>query len=122
MRAGNRKGWDFSAFDSGIGRKICSDRYLCLYVRWYVGYFGGCIYFRRERVGLSYRSCSPALVFCFMYCFMLSSFCLAYVCVFFLCRLFLFVFFFLDVFKSTMWSNLQAAVPPNDHHLGPLAS
>ena len=32
---------------------------LCLYVRWYVGYFGGCIYIRRERVDLSSRSRVP---------------------------------------------------------------
>ena len=33
--------WYFPAFDSGISRKICSHRYLCLYVRWYVGYILG---------------------------------------------------------------------------------
>ena len=32
-----------------------------------------------------------------------------------------FFFFLADVFKSTMWSNLQAAVPPVDHHLRALA-
>ena len=29
--------------------------------------------------------------------------------------------FFVDVFKSTLWSNLQAAVPPDHHHLRALA-
>ena len=35
--------------------------------------------------------------------------------------LFVFFLFFVDVFKSTIWSNLQAAVPADDHHLRALA-
>ena len=38
----------------------------------------------------------------------------------FVCRVCPFVFFFflfVDVFQSAMWSNLQAAVPRDDHHL-----
>ena len=56
----------FPTFDSGISRKICSLRYLCVFVRWYVRYFGGCIYISCERVGLSSRSRFPAFVFCFI--------------------------------------------------------
>ena len=87
---------------------------VCLCV--YKGSVGGCTFFRRESVGLSSRSRVPAFVFCFLYYFMLLYFCLA--CVLFV----LFCFsFFVDVFKSTMWSNLQAAVPPDEHHFGVLA-
>ena len=79
------------------------------------GVFWRVYIFWRERVGLSSRSRFPAFVFCFMFYFMLSYFCLACVSLCFL------LFLFEDVFKSTMWSNLQAAVPPDDHHLRALA-
>ena len=36
-------------------------------MRWYMGYFDECIYFRPESVSLSSRSRFPAFVFCFMF-------------------------------------------------------
>ena len=81
-----------------------------------MGYFGGCIYISRERVGLSSRSRFPAFVFCFMSCFMLSYFCLACVSLFSSIS-----FFFVDLLKSTLWSNLQAVVPSDDHQLRALS-
>ena len=70
-----------------------------LYMRLYVGYFGECIYFRRESVGFSSGSRFPGS--CFVLCFYISV-------------------WPGDCFP-TMWANLQAAVPPDDHHLRVLA-
>ena len=108
--------WYFPAFDSGISRKLCSQRTLLVCLCVYKGSVGGCTFFRRESVGLSSRSRVPAFVFCFLYYFILLHFCLACVS---LC--FLLFFIFVGVFKSPMWSNLQAAVPPDEHHFGVLA-
>ena len=77
-----------------------------------MGYFGGGIYISCERVGLSSRSRFPAFVFCF--------YCIIYFCSR-VCLFLFFFFFFVDVFKSVMWSNLQAAVPRDDFELRFLA-
>ena len=76
----------------------------------------GAVHFLGVKVCLSSRFRVPAFVFCFLYYFMLLYFCLACVLFVFFC-----FSFFVDVFKSTMWSNLQAAVPPDEHHFGVLA-
>ena len=83
--------------------------FVSLFVRWYVGYFGGCIYISCERVGLSSRSRFPAFVFYFIVSY-----------IFLLCLSLCFLLF-VDVFQSVMWSNLQAAVPRDDLELRSLA-
>ena len=47
--------------------------------------------------------------------------CLVFSCLALSLCFLLFFCFIVDVFKSTMWSNLQATVPSDDHHLGVLA-
>ena len=54
-------------------------------------------------------------IFCFCFCFWFSL-------VILLCVSFLFFSYFTDVFNSSMWTDLQAAVPQDDDVLSSLAN